>query len=80
MIRILQPWHENLRKRQVKSPKVHLRDSGLLHGLLHLDDLDSLHGHPKVASRSRTWDWIDSSSSIPGRSDIRSTSGSMSYR
>jgi len=50
MIRVLQPWHENLRKRQVKSPKVYLRDSGLLHGLLHLDDLDTLRGHPKVGA------------------------------
>ncbi len=31
MVRQLQPWHANLRKRQVKSPKVYVRDSGLLH-------------------------------------------------
>lgn len=36
MVRQLQPWHENLKKRQVKSPKVFLRDSGLLHALLGL--------------------------------------------
>lgn len=34
MIRQLQPWHENLKKRQVKSPKVYIRDSGVLHALL----------------------------------------------
>jgi len=34
MVRQLQPWHANLRKRQVKSPKVYLRNSGLLHQLL----------------------------------------------
>ena len=34
MVRQLQPWHENLGKRQVKSPKVYVRDSGLLHQLL----------------------------------------------
>ena len=50
MARILQPWHENLRKRQVKSPKVYLRDSGLLHALLGLDDMDALQSHPKVGA------------------------------
>ena len=34
MIRLLQPWHENITKRQVKSPKVYFKDSGLLHTLL----------------------------------------------
>ena len=34
VVRQLQPWHENLAKRQVKSPKVYVRDSGLLHALL----------------------------------------------
>ena len=38
MIRQLQPWHANLRKRQVKAPKVYVRDTGLLHQLLGIDD------------------------------------------
>lgn len=38
MIRQLQPWHENLNKRQVKAPKVYIRDSGILHALLSLPD------------------------------------------
>ncbi len=50
MIRQLQPWHENLGKRQVKSPKIYLRDSGLLHGLLSLPDMSSLAGHPGVGA------------------------------
>jgi predicted AAA+ superfamily ATPase len=50
MVRILPPWHENLRKRQVKSPKVYLRDSGLLHALLRLDGFDQLQGHPKLGA------------------------------
>jgi len=37
MIRQLQPWHENLKKRQVKAPKVYIRDSGILHALLGLE-------------------------------------------
>lgn len=50
MIRQLQPWYENIRKRQVKSPKVYLRDSGLLHALLNLPDLQSLYGFPRVGA------------------------------
>lgn len=50
MVRELQPWHENLRKRQVKSPKVYVRDSGLLHALLSIPDRRALDGHPKCGS------------------------------
>ncbi|MGA2496143.1 MAG: ATP-binding protein, partial [Tepidisphaeraceae bacterium] len=45
MIRVLPPWYENLGKRLVKSPKIYLRDSGLLHALLGLEALDSVRGH-----------------------------------
>ena len=47
MVRQLQPWFENLGKRQVKAPKVYIRDSGLLHELLGIPDHDALLGHPK---------------------------------
>ena len=50
MIRQLQPWHENLSKRQVKSPKIYFRDSGLLHGLLALPTQHALEGHPRVGA------------------------------
>ena len=50
MVRILPPWFENMKKRQVKSPKVYLRDSGLLHSLLGIVDREQLLGHPKVGS------------------------------
>ena len=43
----LQPWHANVRKRQVRSPKVYLTDSGLLHGLLNLRGFDDVQGHPQ---------------------------------
>lgn len=46
----LQPWHENLSKRQVKSPRVFITDSGLLHALLGIESLDDLHGHPKLGA------------------------------
>ncbi|KAF0102501.1 MAG: hypothetical protein FD187_2012 [bacterium] len=50
MVRILQPWHENLGKRQVKAPKVYLADSGILHTLLDIAGQDALQGHPKVGA------------------------------
>jgi hypothetical protein len=50
MVRVLQPWHENLAKRQVKSPKVYLRDSGLLHALLGITDRRALERHPKLGA------------------------------
>jgi len=50
MIRQLQPWHENLRKRQVKSPKIYFRDSGLLHSLLNIPNYHSLTGNPRLGA------------------------------
>ncbi|PID76292.1 MAG: hypothetical protein CSB24_07395 [Deltaproteobacteria bacterium] len=50
MMRQLQPWHENLAKRQVKAPKIYFRDSGLLHQLLTINDMHSLLGHPKLGA------------------------------
>jgi len=50
MIRQLQPFHANLRKRQVKSPKIYVRDSGLLHQLLGVDSLKALLTHPKIGA------------------------------
>lgn len=47
MVRQLQPWHANLGKRQVKSPKVYFRDSGLLHALLNVGTLPDLLAHPR---------------------------------
>ncbi len=46
LVRRLQPWHANVGKRLVKSPKVYIRDSGLVHALLGLGDLDAVLGHP----------------------------------
>jgi len=50
MVRQLQPWFENIGKRQVKSPKIYLRDSGILHHLIGLETESQLHAHPKVGS------------------------------
>ena len=46
MVRQLLPWHANVRKRQVKSPKVYVADTGLLHSLLGLADQMAVEGHP----------------------------------
>ena len=50
MVRQLPPWHENLQKRQVKAPKVYLRDTGLLHQLLGLRTGQELVAHPKCGA------------------------------
>lgn len=50
MVRQLPPWHANLAKRQVRSPKVYLRDTGLLHALLGVHTMRELEGHPKVGA------------------------------
>ena len=46
MVRQLQPWHQNLDKRQVKSPKIYFRDTGLLHALMNVTTLPELLAHP----------------------------------
>ncbi|MDP9011680.1 MAG: ATP-binding protein [Pseudomonadota bacterium] len=50
VVRQLKPWHENLGKRQVKSPKIFIRDSGLLHALLNLSTKRDIEGHPKLGA------------------------------
>jgi predicted AAA+ superfamily ATPase len=50
VVRQLQPWHENLKKRQVKAPKVYIRDSGLLHVLLGIRTEKELIMHPRLGA------------------------------
>ncbi len=50
MVRQLQPWHENLGKRQVKAPKVYFRDTGLLHALMGVTSSDQLLTHPRAGA------------------------------
>jgi predicted AAA+ superfamily ATPase len=50
VMRQLPPWHENLGKRQVKSPKVFVRDSGLLNSLLGIESIAALEAHPKLGA------------------------------
>lgn len=50
MVRRLSPWFENLSKRQIKSPKIFFRDSGILHTLLGIEDQFQLLNHPKLGA------------------------------
>jgi predicted AAA+ superfamily ATPase len=50
VVRVLPAWHANLSKRQVRSPKVYLTDSGLLHSLLDIDTPQALIRHPKIGA------------------------------
>lgn len=50
LVRVLQPWYENIKKRQVKSPKVYLRDSGILHFLLGISEMGQLRSHPRYGA------------------------------
>lgn len=49
-VRLLPPWFENIGKRQVKSPRVYVADSGILHALLGLEDREDVLAHPKVGA------------------------------
>jgi len=50
MVRSVPPWFENIRKRQVKSPKIYFTDTGLLHHLLGIHDFNTLFGHPQAGA------------------------------
>jgi predicted AAA+ superfamily ATPase len=50
VVRALPPWHESIKKRQVRSPKVYVRDSGVLHALLSLETMREVRGHPKLGA------------------------------
>lgn len=50
MVRQLQPWHENIGKRQVKSPKLYFRDSGIFHRLQGISSWDAMQSHPKLGA------------------------------
>ncbi len=50
MVRLLQPWHINSLKRQVKAPKIYFRDTGLLHQLLQIASHDALLQHPRLGA------------------------------
>lgn len=54
MVRVLPPFEANLKKRLVKSPKIYVRDTGILHALLHIDTFDDLLAHPALGASWET--------------------------
>jgi predicted AAA+ superfamily ATPase len=70
MLRRLEPFFVNLGKRLVKSPKVYVRDSGLLHALLNIQGFDDLLGHPVVGHSWEGFVIEQISSAMPAFSDI----------
>lgn len=50
IVRQIQPYHSSIKKRLIRSPKVYIRDSGLLHTLLNIKTIEDLHGHPSLGS------------------------------
>jgi predicted AAA+ superfamily ATPase len=66
MVRQLQPWAGNTKKRLVKSPKIYIRDSGLLHRLLSISEYDELLGHPALGS---SWEGFVIENILGGLSD-----------
>ena len=55
LLRRLQPWHANAGKRLVRSPKLYVRDSGILHALLGIADKETLLSHPALGASWETW-------------------------
>ena len=74
MVRQLQPWFENLGKRQVKAPKVYIRDAGLLHALLGIRTEADLLNHPKCGA---SWEGYAIEQAISEPNLTRSTSGQL---
>lgn len=66
MVRVLRPLEANLKKRLVKSPKVYIRDSGLLHTLLEIESRDALFGHPVFGASWEGWCIEQIVAALPG--------------
>lgn len=67
MTRMLQPWHANVKKRLVKSPKIYIRDSGILHALLEIEKDNDLLSHPVFGSSWESFALENILSSLDGR-------------
>lgn len=50
MLRLLQPWHSNIKKRVVKNPKIYIRDSGIFHSLMSIENFEQLTLNPKLGA------------------------------
>lgn len=70
MIRKLQPWFVNAKKRLIKSPKVYIRDTGILHRLLNISSFDHLQGHPGIGASWEGYVIEQIYQSLPGGLDM----------
>ncbi len=70
LLRRLSPWHANIGKRLVKSPKLYLRDSGLLHALLGIPDHEALLGHPVLGASWEGWAVEQIASALPSGASL----------
>lgn len=66
MLRVLPPWEANLEKRLVRTPKVYIRDTGILHSLLEIESMDALHGHPVIGASWEAWCMEQLCAAMPG--------------
>jgi len=66
MVRVLRPLHVNLKKRLVKSPKVYLRDTGILHALLGIESMNALFGHPSYGGSWESYALEQICAAVPG--------------
>jgi predicted AAA+ superfamily ATPase len=69
LLRRLKPWHRNTGKRLVKSPKLYIRDSGIVHELLGISGIDNLLGHPVVGGSWEGFVIENLLSCVPSRTD-----------
>jgi predicted AAA+ superfamily ATPase len=70
MVRTLEPWSGNLKKRLVRTPKVYMRDSGILHRLLGIESYDVLLGHPSAGASWEGFVVEQILACIPARTDV----------
>lgn len=70
LIRQLQPWFANTKKRLVKTPKIYLRDTGLLHALLRIENILLLQGHPALGASWEAYIVQEIASRLPARADM----------
>jgi predicted AAA+ superfamily ATPase len=70
LVRRLMPWHQNISKRLVKSPKIYIRDSGLTHTLLGIKDFEQLLGHPVVGASWENFIIENIHAALPSNTEI----------
>ena len=70
LIRQLPPWFANTKKRLVKTPKIYLRDTGLLHALLRIENMGLLHSHPALGASWESYIVQEIAARLPARADM----------